>query len=51
MKRFYCTVCKKIKRVQSFPSRILKPTATNPIYRIGTCNHHPFYEYKKVVNK
>lgn len=40
MKRFYCTICEKVKRVRSLPDNIESPTAKNPINRVGECNHH-----------
>lgn len=40
MKRFYCTVCKKVKRVQNLPIVIENEIADNPVNRIGVCNHH-----------
>ncbi len=39
MKRFYCTVCKKIKRVQNLP-RGVSEAITNPQDRTGQCNRH-----------
>ena len=40
MKRFYCTVCKKIKRVRKYPANIQDADATFPADRIGSCNRH-----------
>jgi hypothetical protein len=40
MKRFYCTVCKKVKRVQKFPADIQGEFNTLPEDRIGTCRRH-----------
>jgi len=40
MVRFYCTVCKKVKRVQNWPIGIKNHTSVNPIERIGECNCH-----------
>lgn len=41
MKRFYCTICKKIKRVRNLPPTIKTPNADNPTDRIGQCSYHP----------
>lgn len=44
MKRFYCKVCKRVKRVQNWPTRkffssdIIPQDVTD---RIAVCNHHP----------
>lgn len=40
MKRFYCTICKKVKRVRQYPASVDSPTATLPTDRIGECNSH-----------
>ena len=40
MKRFYCTICKKIKRVRKYPSNTVTPCASNPAERVGSCNRH-----------
>jgi hypothetical protein len=40
MKRFYCTICKKVKRVQDYPMGIRDEYATGPEYRIGKCAGH-----------
>lgn len=39
MKRFYCTVCKRIKRVRT-PPYITLPNHINPLMREGQCNRH-----------
>lgn len=46
MKRFYCTVCKKVKRVRVYPADIQDVSNESPEYRIGTCRRH--YEVKPV---
>jgi hypothetical protein len=46
MKRFYCTVCKKIKRVRQYPANIQDAHATFPADRIGSCNRHELSEYQ-----
>jgi hypothetical protein len=40
MKRFYCKVCKKIKRVRHIPPNTVTPQAFKPTDRIGVCDHH-----------
>jgi len=43
MKRFYCTICKKVKRVRNYPTLIeFSPEVppTNPVNRFGECNFH-----------
>jgi hypothetical protein len=40
MKRFYCRVCKQVKRVQKYPSNVISIETNNPTDRIGQCNHH-----------
>lgn len=43
MKRFYCTICKTVKRVRQYPALIqFSPEVppTNPTDRIGTCDSH-----------
>jgi len=39
VKRFYCTVCKGVKRVQQWPNKI-QYTELAPKQRIGECNWH-----------
>ena len=40
MKRFYCVICKKVKRVQKYPTTIIDTTHINPAKRIGSCARH-----------
>ncbi len=40
MKRFYCTICKKFKRVRNMPVNVKTPNAPKPEDRIGTCKWH-----------
>ena len=40
MVRFFCTVCKKVKRVQRWPTIISNQYSTFPFDRIGECNRH-----------
>jgi hypothetical protein len=40
MKRFYCTVCKSIKRVRKLPSNIKSQHSDTVTNRVGICNRH-----------
>lgn len=40
MKRFYCTICRKVKRVQKWPDDVQAYTSINVFDRMGTCNYH-----------
>ena len=40
MKRFYCTICQSIKRVQSWPADIHAFDTALPQDRRGTCDYH-----------
>lgn len=40
MKRFYCTICKKVKRVRNLPSNVQTRTSEVVTERIGQCNRH-----------
>jgi len=40
MKRFYCTVCKKVKRVRKMPRLIEMPDSQTVTERMGVCNRH-----------
>lgn len=40
MKRFYCTVCKKFKRVRQMPSNVATPNANKVADRVGVCKWH-----------
>lgn len=52
MKRFYCTVCKRIKRVRKYPTNIENQYADDPTQRIGSCSrHNPDYIAYKPVRK
>lgn len=39
MKRFYCTICKRVKRVRTLP-RITDTHSSVPSNRIGQCDRH-----------
>jgi hypothetical protein len=38
MKRFFCTICKRVKRVRRLPITIVN--AENPVERTGKCDYH-----------
>ena len=40
MKRFFCTVCKRTKRVRNYPAIIQDEHEKLPTHRLGVCNHH-----------
>lgn len=40
MKRFFCTTCKKVKRVRKHPTRTINRFSEKPEDRLGTCNRH-----------
>lgn len=40
MKRFFCTVCQKVKRVRHYPASVADKYATNPGDRVGQCDRH-----------
>jgi hypothetical protein len=42
MKRFFCTVCKRVKRVRNLPYRIQPQHVDDvvPAARLGECNWH-----------
>lgn len=40
MKRFFCTVCNKMKRVQRWPVIIENVNSDMPEMRRGECNRH-----------
>ena len=40
MKRFFCTICGKVKRVRSIPSNTRNPQHTNVMQRMGECDRH-----------
>ncbi len=40
MKRFFCTICKKVKRVRVYPADIQDVYNETPDSRIGTCRRH-----------
>lgn len=50
MKRFYCTVCKRIKRVRKMPRLIETPESENVYERVGECNRHSHAQYSDRYN-
>jgi len=40
MKRFYCTICKRVKRVRSLPRNVVAVNCEVPEDRTGTCDKH-----------
>jgi hypothetical protein len=40
MIRFYCTICKKVKRARKYPRIIESQHSASPTNRIGECNFH-----------
>lgn len=40
MKRFYCTICGRIKRVRNLPRNTQSVNSMTPEKRIGTCEKH-----------
>jgi len=40
MKRFYCSVCRKVKRVQRWPILLDNIQSDSPELRVGECNYH-----------
>lgn len=52
MKRFYCTVCQKVKRAQKWPDVITHQSADSPKLREGKCNKHerPMLNTSRVIN-
>ncbi len=40
MKRFYCTVSKKLKRVLQYPANVKDTSAKLPQDRVGECKWH-----------
>lgn len=39
MKRFYCTVCNKVKRVRRLPADVRKHPEAKPAF-VGSCTRH-----------
>lgn len=51
MKRFYCTVCKAVKRVRNLPATLDRNSASvNPSDRIGECDKHSAPHVSKLIS-
>jgi hypothetical protein len=53
MKRFYCTICEKVKRVRKYPRNVALSTraSIHPEERVGTCNRHADESMLRVARK
>jgi len=40
MKRFYCTICKRARRVRKYPTNVSNVSAENVTDRTGQCAWH-----------
>jgi hypothetical protein len=40
MKRFFCTICGRVKRVRKYPIDITSVHSDNVLARVGTCSKH-----------
>jgi hypothetical protein len=40
MKRFFCTICQRVKRVRNLPSNVVSVNSMTPTKREGTCDKH-----------
>jgi len=40
MKRFFCTTCRKIKRVHTLPDNVVGVSNERPADRVGRCVYH-----------
>jgi len=40
MKRFFCSICRKVKRVRKYPSNVVSIHADDVYARVGTCSKH-----------
>lgn len=54
MKRFYCTICQRVKRVRKYPLDVVGVENELPESRVGTCSRHSLKfasksEYRRVV--
>lgn len=50
MKRFYCTECKKVKRVRVYPASVGNSQyATKPEDRVGQCTRHLSESYNRTI--
>jgi len=52
MKRFYCTICRRVKRVRQYPSNISSAEHNLPVERIGECaKHHEIGQLVSMMTK
>ena len=51
MKRFYCTECKKIKRVRVIPLSVKQPEAEDVMERTGKCKWHSRNQTNQSMNR
>ncbi len=51
MKRFYCKICKKVRRARKFPTNITTPKADKVTDRIGICNSHSILTSRLIRTK
>lgn len=50
MKRFFCTICGRVKRVRKYPTDVMSVHSDNVSMRTGTCTrHYAEHEYQPVV--
>lgn len=47
MKRFFCTTCKRVRRVRALPANVSSPEAPLPQDRVGKCVWHITNKSKK----
>ena len=40
MKRFFCSICRKVKRVRKYPNDVVSIHADDVYARVGTCSRH-----------
>ena len=43
MKRFYCTICQRVKRVRKYPISVSNKLAEDVMARVGRCDKHESY--------
>jgi hypothetical protein len=50
MKRFWCSIHKKIIHVHVLPTNVVNPLSDDPKQRVGTCRFHDSSESRDAVN-
>lgn len=50
MRRFYCSICQKVKHVRVMPSTVKTPNAENPRDRVGECRWHRDESHRSFLN-